>query len=236
MKKIPPRSNRFLMILISILVLAIHLNILTPALVHAAEPVTPVGEDVTVLAFTSDVHNSSDNTAANRQSAWIDKLIDKYGRIDAMGFCGDMGSASADESQFWTFTQAVMDVTDQKGITDVYTTGNHEFYNGKYSSTSSTVANNYIVDAEGLTGDNYTIYCLGTDNWNSNTDNYTDEQVTSKKRFPPYRPPVQRPALRKARNVLSAVRYLKLRKPSRLRATVGMKAKLPLNHPVPSPV
>lgn len=149
-KTIPLQSKKFLALLFSILTIAFGLNML-PSSVKAA---TLAGNDVTVLAFTSDVHNKSDNIAANRQSGWIDKVIQKYGRIDAMGFCGDMGNGRATESDFWDFTRSVMDITDQKGITDVYTTGNHEFKNGNYSGTSNPVAKNFIVDAEGLAGVN----------------------------------------------------------------------------------
>ncbi|MBQ6393343.1 MAG: hypothetical protein IJH60_07500, partial [Eubacterium sp.] len=193
MDKLPPLRKRFMAILISILMITNQLSIMSPVAAYASDvgqyaysssegsnakteglkAATQVGDDVTVLAFTSDVHNAANNTAANRQSGWIDTVIDKYGRIDAMGFCGDMGSDKANESEFWAFTRSAMDVVDQKNITDVYTTGNHEFKNGNYSGTSDDIVNDYIVDGEGLVGDNYRIYCLGTENWDNSTDNYT---------------------------------------------------------------
>ena len=147
----------------------------TPA-VRAAADGAKAGE-LTVLAFSSDVHNSSNNTAAGRMSTWMDNVIAEYGKIDTFGFCGDMGSASAGESEFWTYTKAVMDAVDNHNIQAVYTTGNHEFYNGKYSSTSNSVKSRYILEEEGLNGGNYRIYCLGTDNWNNSSDNYTQAQV-----------------------------------------------------------
>ena len=132
----------------------------------------------TVLVFTSDIHNASDNKAADRLGTWLDKIASIYTGINAIGFCGDMGSASANESQFWSYTQEVMNVVSQKGISNaVYTTGNHEFYNGKYASTTNPVKNNYKKGEVGLTGSNYIIYCLGTDNWNNNSDNYPQSQI-----------------------------------------------------------
>ncbi|MGX8715516.1 MAG: metallophosphoesterase family protein, partial [Lachnospiraceae bacterium] len=137
-----------------------------------------LGEGKTVLAFTSDIHNTSNNTAANRLDTWLDNEMSVYGHIDGMCFCGDMGGAQANESEFWSFTQSVMSVVEDNDIPGVYTTGNHEFYNGKYSTTSNTtVKDRYIVGAEGLNGSNYRIYCLGTDNWNNSSDNYTTSQV-----------------------------------------------------------
>ncbi|WP_050749569.1 Ig-like domain-containing protein [Slackia heliotrinireducens] len=136
-----------------------------------------------VLAFTSDIHNSSDDTAKNRLNTWLTNVGDKAGisksDIELFGFCGDMGSASANESQFWTYTQSVMTAVDQNGITGVYTTGNHEFYNGKYNTTTNSVKNNFIKDGEAMVGSNYRIYCLGTDNWNNNSDNYTAAQISA---------------------------------------------------------
>jgi len=134
----------------------------------------------TVLAFTSDIHNSSDNTAANRLKTWISKIqgMSQYGGIDVYGFCGDMGAAQANESQFWTYTRAVMDVIDSNSIDGVYTTGNHEFYNGQFSSTSNSIRGEYIIGEQAREGSNYRIYCLGTDNWTGNRDNYTAGQIS----------------------------------------------------------
>ena len=132
-----------------------------------------------VLAFTSDIHNSSNNTAANRLDGWLTNVAEKHTGINAMCFCGDMGAASAGESDFWTYTQQVMNVVSNRGITDaVYTTGNHEFYNGNYSTTSNSVKNEYKVGEVGLNGSNYVIYCLGTTNWSGNSDNYTEAQIS----------------------------------------------------------
>ena len=42
----------------------------------------------TILAFTSDVHNNNDDVSADRLARWIGRIQSKYGKIDAMGFCG----------------------------------------------------------------------------------------------------------------------------------------------------
>ena len=132
----------------------------------------------TVLAFTSDVHNGSGNESADRLGVWIDTMRSMYGKLDGMGFCGDMGSVSnTTETQFWQYAKKVIDTVAAKGVPACYTTGNHEFNPGNYKTTTNSVKNNYIVGAEGLAGDNYRIYCLGTDNWDNNQDNYTQAQV-----------------------------------------------------------
>ena len=48
----------------------------------------------TILAFTSDVHNKTDDVSADRVASWIDEVQSEYGKIDAMGFCGDMMQVS----------------------------------------------------------------------------------------------------------------------------------------------
>ena len=133
----------------------------------------------TVLAFTSDIHNTSNNTAANRLDTWLDKIAGIYGGINVMSFCGDMGGASLNESQFWTCTQSVMNVVSEEDLQAVYTTGNHEFYNGQFSNTSSNLKPQFKIGEEGLNGSNYRIYCLGTDNWNNSSDNYTTGQIST---------------------------------------------------------
>ncbi|MBR4744161.1 MAG: metallophosphoesterase, partial [Oscillospiraceae bacterium] len=133
----------------------------------------------TVLTFTSDIHNQSNNTAANRLDTWLDHVIDQYGGVDAMGFCGDMGAASGSGDSWWGYVQSVMTIAENKlGAGKVfYTTGNHEFYNGSFASTSNAVKGKYIVGDTAVEANDYIIYCLGTDNWNNNQDNYTQGQV-----------------------------------------------------------
>ena len=133
----------------------------------------------TVLTFTSDIHNQSNNTAANRLDGWLDFVKETYGGVDVMSFCGDMGSASGSGDSWWSYVTSVKAVVDEQNIPGVYTTGNHEFYNGSFSSTTNAMKSNYKVGAEGISGDNFRIYCLGTDNWNNNQDNYTTGQVST---------------------------------------------------------
>ena len=138
----------------------------------------------TVLAFTSDVHNGSGNESADRLGGWIDGVKTNYGKIDAMGFCGDMGSArnnSTTEAQFWSYVQPVVDVVNSKNINAVYTTGNHEFSPGKYNSTTNSLKSIYTVDAAGPSGDNYLIYCMGT--YSSTSDNYDTSQINKLSQF-----------------------------------------------------
>lgn len=132
----------------------------------------------TVLAFTSDIHNNSNNVARNRMNGWIESIEsnDSYGKIETFAFCGDM-SAIEGESQFWTNTQSVMSAVDAKSIDGVYTTGNHEFSPGNYTQGKNDTTKEYIVSAEGKNGDNYRIYCIGTNNWNNSKDNFTQGQV-----------------------------------------------------------
>ena len=76
-----------------------------------------------------------------------------YGGIDVMGFCGDLGDAGASQSNFWTYAQNVMDAVSQKGVTGVYTTGNHEYSPGNYSSSSTnTTQQKYKINTEAATG------------------------------------------------------------------------------------
>jgi hypothetical protein len=142
------------------------------------------GDGRTVLAFTSDIHNDSNNIAAKRLDKWMDRIEDKYGGIDVMGFCGDMGSARANSEQFWTYTESVMDVVDGEAVSGIYTTGNHEYFNGGFDKDNpNPVSGKYKLGEDGTPEDqaggssNYRIYCLGTDNWDNHHDNYTAEQI-----------------------------------------------------------
>ncbi|MGI6221746.1 MAG: cell wall-binding repeat-containing protein [Coriobacteriales bacterium] len=160
----------------SALALALALAVL--ACLTAGMPAAYAEDAPTVLAFTSDVHNGSDNATATRLDAWIDSVVEEYGHIDVMGFCGDMASVeNTSESQFWTYAQAVMDVVAGKGVDAVYTTGNHEFYPGGFAMTTNPVSDAYTIDAEGRVGENYLIYCLGTEDWQNMQSYYTPGQV-----------------------------------------------------------
>ena len=137
----------------------------------------------TVLAFTSDIHNGgsggSDTSAQSRLGTWLDKIVADKGGIDVMCFCGDMGSYRKNGDDYWDLTKAVMKVVSDKEIDAVYTTGNHEFYNGSFATTTNSAKQSFKKDDEAINGDDYRLYCLGTDNWDNSKDNYTDAQVTA---------------------------------------------------------
>ena len=78
----------------------------------------------TILAFTSDVHNNNDDVSADRLARWIGRIQSKYGKIDAMGFCGDMGHAGNGD-YYWRNTLAVKDAGERKGVEGIYTTRKH---------------------------------------------------------------------------------------------------------------
>ncbi len=118
------------------------------------------------LAFTSDVHY--DGKYMNLET-WLNAA--DVGYIDAMGFCGDMGSAYASSADdFWTWTATVMDYMDTREDvgTEVYTFGNHEWF----PSAGGNFKKEYERDAakrllrigEGIRTDDYIIYCFGAGN------------------------------------------------------------------------
>ena len=135
----------------------------------------------TVVAFTSDVHNAANNGSRDRLLSWIDSVENTIGEIDYMGMCGDMGEANTRGEQWWNFVEAVMDAAESKiGSGNVfYTTGNHEYYNGSYASTTNAMASRYLVDQKAPVpgSENFQLYCLGTDNWDNSQDNYTQAQI-----------------------------------------------------------
>ena len=120
------------------------------------------------LAFTSDVHyRDGDNM---NLKTWLDNS--GVGYIDAIGFCGDMGSAYASNAEdFWTWTGSVMNFVD--GMIDegkvgdaIYTLGNHEWFpsaGGDYLHTYADYesAQRLRQVGEGLVTDDYIIYCFG---------------------------------------------------------------------------
>ena len=122
----------------------------------------------TVLAFTSDVHNKEETGAVSRLVSWIDKVEEMYGGIDEMSFCGDMANGK-DESltkDYWPLVQECMDAVDEKGIDAIYTTGNHEYKPGNFGQISNSAKARFTLNSEAAVGDNYRIYCLGTEGGN----------------------------------------------------------------------
>lgn len=138
-------------------------------------------DDVTVLAFSSDVHNGGDKSsrndiAANRLQAWIQNVEKIYGDIEVMAFGGDMASYYVPEEDYWTYTQHAMDAVSAEVETGIYTTGNHEYNPGNLGGENSYDPQSKLkINTQVAEGSNYRIYCLGS---MSSTSSYL-EQVSS---------------------------------------------------------
>ena len=122
------------------------------------------------LAFVTDIHHSTKYDHMNLQ-VWFDKVSEEVGYIDALGSCGDMGSAySATNEEYWNNLAAVFDYMDGnvasgKIGTAIYTFGNHEWYpsaGGDYMNNyENPVAQRLFRVGEAMKTDDYIIYCLG---------------------------------------------------------------------------
>ena len=134
------------------------------------------------LAFTSDVHN--DGTHLNLKT-WLEAAEADYGYIDAMGFCGDLGSAYASTpEQYWPVVDVVFDYMDSqleagKIGTAIYTTGNHEWFNTaggdfghEFDNPEYTNMDRFMVVGEGMETDAYIIYCFGAGESAMSTSGY----------------------------------------------------------------
>lgn len=124
------------------------------------------------LAFVSDVHHAI-SYPQNNLLVWLNNIKSKIGYIDAMGFCGDTGSAySRTAKEYWENTQCVIDEMDAEvesgymGNT-IYTFGNHEWYpfaGGDYMNNyeNNPAADRFLRIGEGLKTDDYIFYCFGS--------------------------------------------------------------------------
>lgn len=123
------------------------------------------------LAFASDVHYALNYPQSNLE-IWLENIKANISYIDAMGFCGDMGSAySATAAEYWANTQGVIDYMDTNVAsgfigTTVYTYGNHEWYpyaGGDYMNNyeNNPTADRLLRVGEAVKTDDYIIYCLG---------------------------------------------------------------------------
>ncbi len=120
------------------------------------------------LAFTSDVHHVGGEL--NLQE-WIDASGIDY--IDSIGFCGDLGAASAATTDlYWGYVGEVMDYVDSeiaagKIGSAVYTHGNHEWFpssGGGYKTQFSKypeVTGKIKRLGEAVRTEDYIIYCFG---------------------------------------------------------------------------
>ncbi len=140
-----------------------------------------------VLAFASDIHYAT-TYAENDVQIWLENLEESVGYIDAMGFCGDMGSAySATPADYWTNVQGVFDYMDNYQVgknvgTAIYTFGNHEWYpsaGGDYTNNyENETTKRYIRVGEGLRTPEYIIYCLGAGSIAAKmSQGYSDEDI-----------------------------------------------------------
>ena len=138
------------------------------------------GSDLTVLAFTSDVHNlSANHLGAQRLATWIDNVYSIYGQqIEVMGFCGDMADSQGG-ANYWNLVQEVMDGINVRTPEMVgrafYTTGNHEYDHKDdasiYTHDLNDTTRQFIEDQPAIDTDKYHIYCVGTGSYVSEGEN-----------------------------------------------------------------
>ena len=123
------------------------------------------------LAFVSDIHYSTGYPQMNLQ-VWLEQVLDKVGYIDALGSCGDMGSAYAFvPALYWSYVSAVfkyMDPVVESGKVGsaIYTFGNHEWITsmgGDFTNwyNKMPAAQRLMRVGEALKTDDYIFYCLG---------------------------------------------------------------------------
>ncbi len=120
-----------------------------------------------VLAFTSDVHYDGTH---NNLAKWLPIAEEKYGFIDAMGFCGDMGSAYISGETYWTTIADIFDYMDGEIAAGnigaaTYTYGNHEWFvgaGGEYMvNYEQPTAQRLLRVGEAIKTDDYIIYDFG---------------------------------------------------------------------------
>ncbi len=120
-----------------------------------------------VLAFTSDVHYDGEH---NNLATWLPIAEEKYGYIDAMGFCGDMGSAYISGEAYWDTISDIFDYMDSEIAAGnigaaTYTYGNHEWFmgaGGEYMTYyEKEEAQRLMRNGEGIRTEDYIIYNFG---------------------------------------------------------------------------
>ncbi len=133
---------------------------------QAEFPETP---DYSVLAFTSDIHNSNGDKSASRFANWITNTQRNEGAFDFLGSCGDTGNGNGSDSgdRFWALVQKAVDAVLNSNIEYyAFTSGNHENEQGQINSgTTNPTASYFTVLGEPKTGlapdANYKVYCFG---------------------------------------------------------------------------
>lgn len=139
------------------------------------------------LAFVSDIHYSNDYRQNNLQ-VWYDNVSKDIGYIDALGSCGDMGSAYSSTAEiYWNNVQSVFNYMDPivaagKIGSAIYTFGNHEWApsnGGNFTDYyENSTAMRYMRVGEALKTDRYIIYCLGAGPMAAkNGAGYSDEDI-----------------------------------------------------------
>ena len=110
-------KKRSLALFLAVLLSITSLTSILPVVSFAAED-----DATTVLVFTSDVHNTK--TQATNFETWVDNILNVYGRIDYMGFGGDMAEGTGSSAKsYWDHTCAVMDIVNTYVAAACYTTG-----------------------------------------------------------------------------------------------------------------
>ncbi len=146
----------------------------------AGNPSVPADNgDSVYLAFTSDVHNQSNNSSATRLNNWVNNVSSKLGGVDfdTMGFCGDIGTSSDSGDNYWNRVKQVVDTVNSNTHVKnaCYTPGNHEQTNGSFNTTTNTTKSNFTMVGEGKSTDDYAVYCFGATQEN---EIYTDANIT----------------------------------------------------------
>jgi hypothetical protein len=158
------RTHRKLLALLLTLVLAVSLI--------SGLPFNAAAEDDAVyLAFTSDVHYEP--TKPNNLKTWLDWLQTKVDKLDAIGYCGDIGTNDVknDGAHYWETVQDVVDMTDSLWNSGfivnkpVYIFGNHEWYTDRGGDLPAFKDNATALrcqnEGEALRTEDYIIYSFG---------------------------------------------------------------------------
>lgn len=140
------------------------------------------------LAFVADVHHAV-SYPQNNLLVWLNNIREKVNYIDAMGFCGDLGSAySRTAKEYWANVQNVIDNMDVEvangyiGNT-IYTFGNHEWYpfaGGDYMNNyeDNRAADRLLRVGEAIKTEDYIMYCLGSGSIASKmSEGYSEEDI-----------------------------------------------------------
>jgi hypothetical protein len=140
------------------------LAILLSVLVALAFIPTPVfaTSDTSYIGITSDVHGTTGNVAT-----WLENNGDS---LSYMVFCGDYDNA-------WNTTTitTLKNIVTNKGITPVFTMGNHDWMSGSESAFSTATGNTRTGVQNNPAADGYTIYTLGASSSGINNNFFSED-------------------------------------------------------------